>query len=168
MKELRIYRNERDYPFIEISHGPHSCKKLRIWVHASLVKRDPEYDWEVIILPVEGAKIFRTEKGSLVIRPETEWNVFYVEVVSGYRGSAAIERVDGGEVVAQGEILHSPLGNLGLTAFAFINSQNKFVDIFGRRSGRRIEKKEVAFRIYADGEEETLITDPEVCYLLEP
>jgi hypothetical protein len=119
----------------------------------SLVKDD---DLE---FPVRDAQIQRTEKGTLVMRPADCNTVYLVEIKSGYRGSASINEITGGEVVASGNRYHSGQGALGSTAWAIVNSPTDWIKVTGRRTGRRVDENDVAFYLYPDGHRVEAIND---------
>jgi len=157
--------NERGFACITFVSGSHDHERTRIWVHHTFVSEKEQE----IAFPMKKAKIYRTQKGSLVLRPgKKEENVYYIEIPSGYRGSAEISDIKGGktEIIAKGYKYHSGRGALGETAWALINSDSEFIEVYGRRSGRRIDDPKVEFKITSDGKKEELI-DKEVCSILQ-
>ena len=106
--------------------------------------------------PIIRAKIHRTEKGSLVLRPgeQNEW-VALVSQKSGYRGTASIdvEAVNGRvEVVAAGKEYHSPRGSLGETAWALLNVNAEKVRVHTRITGRRVSNPHFSYLLLPTGE----------------
>jgi len=160
-----VQRNERGYAYLEFCAGSHDHIHTRIWLHNSLIQED-----KTINFPVMGAWIFTTEKGSLVMRPREGGVVYHATISSGYRGSAKIKTCsspDGEcEVVATGQEYHSGQGALGETSWALVNSDGP-IEVYGYRSGRRIDENNVAFRLTPDGEQEELVQDTQVCEILE-
>jgi hypothetical protein len=146
-----IERNEKGFAYFELVAGSHDHIRTRVWVNNALVKKSAPEDGELefVEFPVREAKVSRTDKGSLVLRPCEGWTVYCIEMSSGYRGSCSIE-VTGGEVMASGSKYHSPQGNLGETAWALVNAQGP-IHVAGRRTGRRVDKEEVEYTIYPDG-----------------
>ena len=157
---MEITRNERGFGYITFYSEAHDHVRTRVWVNDALIKDNG------IEFPIRGATIIRTEKGSLVMKKTPGWNVFHVEIRSGYRGLASIVEVKGGEIMASGKEYHSPRGNLGETAWALVNSNQNFIEVFGERSGRRVDQNAFAFRLIVDGTKEELIADQEVCELM--
>ena len=159
-KEISVKKNERGFGYIELVSGAHDHIKTRVWVHGSIACE------ETIEFPVQNARVHSTEKGGYVLRPDTNSTVYWVSIPSGYRGDAGVERVENGEIVCGGKEFHSGQGSLGLTAWVVINGE-KYINVYGHRSGRRVDDENVSIRYYKDGEEEQLIIDSEVCELLK-
>ena len=168
--EIGIERNERGYGYLELMSGSHDHKRTRVWVRNELIEPGPEENDEIRPFPVRDAWVYTTQKGSFVLRPRVGGVVYLVEVVSGYRGTAQIEKcaAPAGEciVVAAGHKYHSGQGALGETAWALVNSDGP-IEVYARRTGRRIDQPEHAFRLTPDGEREELIEDAEICDLLD-
>jgi hypothetical protein len=159
-----VKRNNRGFGYLIFVSGSHDHIKTRVWVHNLLIQTKDER--EFVQLPLQG-RIYKTKKGSLVLRLEKGF-VYFVQISSGYRGSASINEVKGSsvETVATGSEYHSGQGALGETAWALVNAQGP-IEVFGRRTGRRVDNPEVSFRLTPDGEREELVTDQEVCDLME-
>jgi hypothetical protein len=106
--------------------------------------------------PIIGAKIHRTEKGSLVLRPaEPNHWVALVSQKSGYRGTASIdvEAVNGSvEIVAAGKEYHSPRGSLGETAWALVNVNAEKVKVSAKITGRRVSNPSFSYLLLPTGE----------------
>lgn len=158
-----INRNERGFGYIEFCSGSHGRIKTRIWIHNSLVSCEGER--EFIEFPVQNSFIQKTEKNSLVLREKEGGIVYHIQIPSGYRGTAEINKVNNGEIVASGNEFHSGQGSLGNTAWAIINSTG-FIEYEGEATGRRIDDPNVAYRVTPDGNVEELIHDYEVCNLM--
>jgi hypothetical protein len=162
-----VERNEKGFASFVLVAGAHDHQKTRVWVHEDLVKKEkmtgntgfesrlsaetlaslPE--WEFVTFPVHSARITRTERGGLVLRPYVEGTVHLVEEESGYRGSCSLE-FHGGEIIASGIAFHSPQGNLGETNWALINAQGP-IRVTGRRTGRRVDREEIDYTLHTDG-----------------
>jgi len=172
-----LKKNDRGFPFAEISAKAHGHVKTRLWIHHSLYPgRCPDVweDWSKLdrseeFFPSPG-RIVRTERGSLVLRPAAGWTTYLVRIPSGYRGTAAISDITGPdvEIMAEGKFYHSPQGRCGETAWALISARGPVV-VTGSRTGRRIdpENEGLTVRYTPDGEMEELVADREVCELLE-
>jgi len=154
--KVSLQQNERGFMYFELRAGSHDHVRTRVWVHRSLVRMNPEGEAPYeLSFPIIGAKIHRTEKGNLVLRPEPDWWVALVTEKSGYRGMASIriEGVDGEvEIVAAGKEFHSPQGSLGETAWALINANAPQIKIHAHISGRRISRPEFSYILLPTGE----------------
>jgi hypothetical protein len=158
---MKIESNDRGYHFLEWKHGAHNRYSLRLWISESLSKG------EEINFPVTNATIRKTQKGGLVLIPKEGDVVYLASMVSGFRGSAGLTVMDGGEEMAQVYYFHSGQGRIGETAFALINGKmTEPVLVKWRKSGRRVDKTSGIWRLTADGLIEDVIDDPEVCSLL--
>ena len=158
-----VQRNERGFAYVQFQGGSHDHVRTRLWIHEGCLTKDGE---EVTCpFPAKNAEVKKTEKGTFVMKPGSG-TVVYADIVSGYRGSARIDEVRGGEIVFSGASYHSGQGALGETAWALINGTGPHVEVFGTRTGRRVDNSAVAFRLTADGEKEELVDDKEVCELL--
>jgi len=119
----------------------------------------PECPTRDFRFPVPGAEVRRTEKGSLVLVPG-KGTVHLVMISSGFRGSARISRIEGGEMYADGDWLRSPRGNLGWTSWALVHGPDDSpIEVWGERSGREIPEsgREVHLRLYPDGRSEEVL-----------
>jgi len=146
-----IQKNERGFFFFELRSGAHNYIRTRIWVHRDLVNEEETLDF-----PLVGAKVVKTPKGGLVLRPaENEHWVALITERSGYRGTASIsvEAVEGGEVevITSGREFHSPRGSLGETAWALINVRGK-IRVRAHITGRRISKNDFSYTLSPTGE----------------
>jgi len=158
--KVPLLRNDHGYSFIEFEAGSHGHRKTRIWIH-----REIAYDLEELEFPVSGW-VHKTEKGSLVLRPEPKGTVYYIRVPSGYRGSARIDLLDC-KPVAEGSEFHSGQGALGETAWAIAQSNSRPIVVHAHITGRRIDKNDIIFRLTPDGNREEIIEDSEICDLME-
>jgi hypothetical protein len=106
--------------------------------------------------PIQGAQVFRTEKGVLVLRPSGEGWVALVQERSGYRGSADFSLEGDFEIVAEGKEFHSPQGNLGETAWALVNVKSPELVVHASITGRRVAQGEYSYKLFPDGRIENL------------
>ena len=121
----------------------------------------PEYPLRDFSFPVRSAEIKRTEKGSLVLVPG-KGTVHLVMISSGFRGTARITKIQGGEVFAEGDWYRSPRGSLGWTSWALVHGpEDAPVEVWGERTGREIPAsgREVHIRIYPDGRQEEVLDE---------
>jgi|YNPMSStandDraft_2_1061718.scaffolds.fasta_scaffold12618_2 hypothetical protein len=107
-------------------------------------------------LPLVGTRIYKTKKGSLVLRPAepNHWVAFITER-SGYRGTASldVEAVGGKvEIVTSGKEYHSPRGSLGETAWALVNVNAEKVRVHARITGRRVSNSDFSYLLLPTGE----------------
>lgn len=142
---MNIMKNDRGFAYLDFVSGSHGHMRTRVWVHNSLVID------EQVGFPAQG-QIQKTEKGGLVLRPASGY-VYFVEIPSGYRGSASIESVTGGTVVADGLEFASGQGALGATAWALVNAEGP-ISVVGQRTGRRVDQTCVTFTLYPDGRQQ--------------
>jgi hypothetical protein len=149
---MKIRQNERGFSYIELCSGSHGHEKTRIWINRALVPEGDEIEF-----PIQGAQVETTEKGTHVMRPATG-TIYLVEIPSGYRGSARITEVEGGEIVARGQRYHSGQGATGETAWAVVNAQGR-IKVTGRKTGRRVDKNDVGYYLYPDGRKEDAVND---------
>jgi hypothetical protein len=157
---MKIESNDRGYKFVEWRHGAHNRYSLRLWISESLAKEELNF-------PVTNATIRKTQKGGLVLIPKDGSVVYLASMVSGFRGSAGIVLLSGGEEMAQVYYYHSGQGRIGETAFALINAKmSEPVLVKWKKSGRRVDKTSGIWRLTSDGLIEDVIDDPEVCSLL--
>jgi hypothetical protein len=113
----------------------HGKPSFLLWINRKLVKiaGDKEY----IILPCKDAKIIKTEKGNLVLRPCVGWHVFKVGVECGYRGESWFEILDPTDCeIFEYKVFHSPLGSLGISRYGLVNSPSPKIKVKWTRSGR--------------------------------
>ena len=156
---MNIQKNEKGFAFIEFYSGSHGHQRTRIWVHENFIRQTPYRETIIneVLFPIREARIVKTEKGGMVLRPApAPSTVYLVEISSGYRGSSSLTNISEGEIVAQGDAFHSGQGSLGSTAWAVVNG-GESITVQGRRTGRRIDKNEISLTLYADGRKEEVI-----------
>jgi len=106
------------YHYADIGWGYHGKKSFRLWVSGRLVGSEDK----VLKFPVLGAKIHKTEKGTLVMRPDPNWNVFNAFVRCGYRGGSYIQILNANEGdIFQYEVYRSQTGSLGVSDGVLVN-----------------------------------------------
>jgi hypothetical protein len=162
MKERMIIEKKeiegRTFYFKNFGREYHGKSSFQLWINLKLVNFENEKGEPYIEFPCENAKIIRTEKENLVLRPCEGWYVFKVGVECGYRGESSFEILEpqGCEVFKFQEY-HSPAGNLGISTYGLINSPFSKIKIKWKRTGRLYGKPATGVTIfYADGEEENL------------
>ena len=153
-----IERNDKGYASVTFCAGAHGHIKTRVWVHRTLVEPGEHPGVETLTFPVRGARIARTDKGALVLRPAPGAVVYHVAIPSGYRGTARIDTIAGGEIIASGSAYHSGQGSLGDTAWALVNASGP-IEVRGTRTGRRIDNPAVAYTVTPDGTETEIVED---------
>jgi|GEM_PF-1398415 len=140
--EFREDERGRKFPFIDIGEEDHGKPSFRLWVSGRFVRPriiDAHAVWDEerqtwyhpkvqdgyeVIFPVPNARIERTQKGSLVMRPHEGSMVYNIMVLCGYRGGADIDVVSldfDSEDVFRYQEYRSPRGNLGIDAGALVN-----------------------------------------------
>jgi len=132
----------RKFPFIDIGEEDHGKPSFRLWVSGRFVRPhiiDAHAVWDEerqtwyhpkvqdgyeVVFPVHDARIEKTPKGSLVLRPYNGGIVHNIMVLCGYRGGADIDVVSldfDSEDVFRYQEYRSPRGNLGIDAGALVN-----------------------------------------------
>jgi hypothetical protein len=144
MKVVKVSFREDEagnkYPFLDFGSETHGRISFRLWVSGRLLEKDEEGNY-VITFPKRNAKIEKTEKGNLVLRPSDNTMVYNLLVRCGYRGSSKYEILSEHGDVFEYEIYHSPRGKLGISKGALVNTPNdkplKYRwEITGRTYGR--------------------------------
>jgi len=153
----QMYKNERGYYFVTFYDGPHGYRETILWVHHIFVPTEGKDMNKKLAFPVQKAQVVITPKGTLVLRPG-KGVVYVAEIASGYRGSAEIESIENGQIVAKGFCFRSGLGALGKTAWAIVNASER-IKVLGWRTGRRVSQKNVGFYLYPNGAKEAIVND---------
>lgn len=166
-RNFEIKETALGFKFISIKHDRHDHKELKMWINNKIhITPTEEEDKYILEFPVEKAQIFKTEKGSFVLKPD-KGNVFYHSVKSGYRGSSNLEVEKDCELITKVWEFASQTGSLGDTTHAFFNSKLNKIEIRWFRSGRRVDQTEGVVRLTLGGSVEELIDDSEVCEMLD-
>lgn len=131
--ELEI-QEKNGFPFFYIGRGRYYSNQYLIWVSQKLAKPGDK-----LVLPLLGARLFQTEKGNLVLRPQQAWVTYYLYVPAGYRGHTELNVARAPEdiFILQFVSYRSELGALGISAGALISApiEEKIVVSF-ERTGR--------------------------------
>jgi len=111
------------YPFLDFGSELHGRKSFRLWVSGRLLQRDEEGNY-FVVFPVRKAKIERTQKGSLVLRPSESMMVYNILVQCGYRGHSYFEILSefSDSDIFRYEVYESPRGSLGVSEGALVNA----------------------------------------------
>ena len=120
--EVRFKEDEqgRRFPYIDVGAEDHGRPSFRLWVSGRLVQREDDKCY--VVFPVHGARIERTERGSLVLRPAEGWSVYYLVVPCGFRGDSGFEILEPqGTELFPFKKYHSPRGSLGVDHGALVN-----------------------------------------------
>jgi len=163
MTERSILRTDNNFAYLNIGSGAHGVPSFRLWVSDKLINN------EIVEFPVSG-RIYTTEKGNFVLRPDREIVTFDILISCGYRGRSQIEIGDGDECHLIYYNYKSQLGSLGISTGALISTR-KEVEIKWSRTGRLygkdshgrcklIPKEKRVIRLVDD-------SDPELCDLLK-
>jgi len=156
--EVREFEGKRYY-YTDVGSGWHGSPSFRLWVNANLVKFEEEDGSPYIELPMSNARIIRTEKGNLVLRPADGWFVYDVGVDCGYRGESSFAIIEPEKDVEIFEyaVYHSPVGSLGIAHYALVNAPTDKIKVGWERSGRLYGAKARGITIYhANGEQEMI------------
>jgi len=146
---MELIKSNKGFYLFNLVSGSHNHIVTKVWVNKKFVHPN-EADGEVEF-PVQNARVIRTEKGALVLRPSDEGWVALIQERSGYRGSADFSLEGDFEIVAEGKEYHSPRGSLGETAWALVNVKGPEILVHVSISGRRVSKGEYSYKLYSDG-----------------
>lgn len=143
-------KTQLGYTRIVFRAQSHWHVKYNVYLHESFLPKIDSSGY--FSFPVEKAVLMK-EYGhnNYVLRPDSEYNVFYVSIASGYRGSASFSSIENGEVVIKDISFHSGQGRLGETVFALVNTKKDCIIVKGSRTGRRIDNKMVDLVFKIDG-----------------
>lgn len=162
----------KKFYYVDLGREDHGKSSVRVWVSSSLVEK--EGDREVVKLYGKGRRIIRTEKGSYVMKPNPEYNVFLVGWKCGYRGESSYEIVDEVEVEVPFKVYESERGSLGVSHYALASTKADSLRVRLRRSGRtygKPKKKYVKYTLTEEGRQDTVELlpddDEELIKLLE-
>jgi len=149
--------NDKQFFYLDFGKETHGRISFRLWVNRKLVKRDNE-NKPYIEFPISNAKIIKTEKGNLVLRPSEGWNTFDLFVECGYRGSSAIEILQPEDAEKYTySIYRSPLGSLGVSEGKLVCAKADKVIFRWKKTGRLYGKPSRGITVcYLDGREEEL------------
>lgn len=111
---------------------------------------------DTIDFPIVGAKFSRTQKGTILIVPDSNYMAFIISANSGFRGSVNLyidkikvykddDVTNDYQVVSNLLSYHSPKGALGATDNILINIPKtvKRITIPAYRTGRRIDNNDI-------------------------
>jgi len=131
----------KDFYYIDFGSAKHWQPSFRLWVNKSLIsieKNENGEDVYFIELPIRGAKVEKTEKETLVLRKDEEYNTFYLPTQScGYRGESWFSIVNDPERdVYVFENYESPRGNLGIKRGGLIVSKKDEIMVMVESNGR--------------------------------
>jgi len=121
----------RKYYYLDVGSGWHGEVSFRLWVNAKLVKFN-ESGEAYVEFPAQNARIVKTEKGNLVLRPEEGWFVYDVGIGADYRETSTFKLIgiaEGEADIYPYEIYHSPVGSLGISNYALVSTQLKKIKI---------------------------------------
>lgn len=153
--EFRTDEEGNRYPFLDIGSEGHGRPSFRLWVSGRLLQKGKDGKY-YLSFPVLGARIFKTEKGNLVLRPADGWRVEYLYVECGFRGSSEIQILAPEGLECFGfSIYHSPRGSLGVSEGMLVNApQDEVMKFKWCRTGRLYgDSPEGITIVMPDGEE---------------
>jgi hypothetical protein len=157
MENIFKFRNDNGKKFLEWSHGLHDVKKFCLW--SSLPDDEIQF-------PLRNAKIHVTAKQSMVLVPSETEIVYLLKIRSGYRGDANFLEFFNCSLIAQWKEYDSGAGALGETAFALVQSDQKFIEFKWKVSGRRLSNYSGTKRVFPDGKTEDILEDEELMNIL--
>jgi len=149
----------RKFPFVDIGSETHGRISFRLWVNKRfiqphIVNNHAIYDEKTerwyniknfqdgfeIVFPIHDARIEKTSKGSLVLRPCKGSTVYNIMVPCGHRGGAGIDVLSppvSDDDVFRYQEYRSARGNLGIDEGALVNCPtNVPLKYRWRRTGR--------------------------------
>jgi hypothetical protein len=153
--EKKVVEGKTFY-YKDVGFTAHGKPSFRLWINKQFVEQDGGE--EFIQLPLKGARIVRTEKGNLVLRPEQGWNTFVVGVPCGYRGESGFQVLEPHEGYEY-KVYDSERGSLGVSTYALICTQTDKVQIQWWRTGRLYGDSPRGVTIYYLDHEETIETE---------
>jgi len=124
--------NENHEKFFYIDFTTGRGRPLRVWLSGSLVDQEGN-----ITFPTPGV-LTTTEKGSLVLRKNSEYTTHYVYVHCGYRGGSSLEILQPENCIAHKfYVYRSPRGRLGISEGALVSvKRDEIIKYKWGRSGR--------------------------------
>ena len=158
MRKLNIEKKEFDgnmFYFKDFGSEIHGRTSFRIWISSKLIQKDEE-GREYIELPCKG-QIIKTEKGTLVLKPGTNY-IFDIYVACGYRGESYIEIIEPSDAKSfEYLIYHSPKGNLGVSTGMLVEANSDKIKVFWKKTGRLYGEPAEGYSVYyADGSVENI------------
>lgn len=87
-------------------------RPIKLWISSTFLQKDEEGRYYVQF-PLKNARIFKTEKGTLVMRRNEGTMVYYVRVPGGFRGGADFEVLSPHFEVLKFKNFRSPKGAIG-------------------------------------------------------
>lgn len=144
----RVDEQGNKYYYVDIGDEGHGKPSFRLWISAKLIIKD-ERGIEIIKFPVKDAKIFKTEKGTLILKPNQGTTVHYLFVQCGFRGGSSFKILEPAEhEIYRFYEYESPRGSLGMStgALVVVNS-NQIVKYKWSKSGRLYGKQPTGINI---------------------
>jgi len=126
--------NKNKYPYIDVGSETHGRPSFRLWVSMKLVNKDKN-DRYCLEFPLR-AEVFKTQKGSLVLRPSEDRMVFYIYASCGYRGHSEVQVLSDHFDEYDFYTYHSPRGSLGVSHGKLVVAPIKPLKWKWLRSGR--------------------------------
>jgi len=134
--EREVCKTDNDFAYLNIGSEDHGKPSFRLWVSSKLISDSELYEnIEVVKFPVS-ARIYKTQKGNYVLRPDNEVTTFDILIPCGYRGRSGIEVVGNNDECRVFYFVNrSPRGSLGVSTGVLVSTK-KEVEIRWERSGR--------------------------------
>jgi hypothetical protein len=135
MKQLQINEDEgRRFYYGDFGSEYHGRSSFRLWVHPSLVTWREGVPY--LELPRTGTSLAKGQKSATwILRPGSR-NLFDVYVPCGYRGGADFEVTSAHTQVVPYEVYRSPVGSLGVSRGALVETEEVAVVYKWHRYGR--------------------------------
>jgi hypothetical protein len=171
MKKDKIILNEKSFEdktfyYNDLGCARHWNPSFRLWINKTLVLTEKNENY--IEFPLKGAKVEKTEKGTLVLRKDEKYNTFYLPTRScGFRGKSWFSVInDMDALIYTFEEYESPRGNLGIKRGGIISSQKNEI-ILRIESNGRAGYESYYMKMDVDGNVEAIELPPEDFSLLE-
>lgn len=145
-----VERDGTKFWFLELGDRGHEIPQGRVYLSGKLLK----YFEEELPKKVP-AHIDVTSKGTLVLKPSENTEVFFLYAVNGYRGYARFTDVPEDSYCLFYQTLDSPLGSLGegqLLVIELPKARNKDIVIKYERTGRYVTTNIASIIISPDGD----------------
>jgi len=159
---LKVAKTEDGYFYALVGSEDHGRPSFRLWINRLLKEKFQEDEdffgnkIDILPSPVQDAKVFITEKGNKVLKPEKGWTTILVFVPSGYRGESEIELndVEAEVVVLPFYRYASERGSLGISKGLLISAPSEAfpLKLSWKRTGRTYgEPREGVSLVTCDG-----------------
>jgi len=140
MVKLYLYEKEADgkvFYYVEIGAETHGRPTYLLWINRKLLSEEL-IEARRFIFPAKGARIEQGKSDrTLILKPDTNKNVFYYIKGCGYRGDSSLEVYDCEDCkVYKFWEYSSPRGSLGVSEGVLVETSSEAIKIKWSRTGR--------------------------------